>query len=110
MPQSGQSLKGASAAGVGSAIYLDTPTRAVSAQISISGTTKAVFRIQGSVSGQTWVDLGTAATTQAAAAAGTIITSTYAHYLDAIRLNLVSRTTSPTAAVEVVNGWIAAAG
>lgn len=100
----GQSLKNvASSTGSGSVVTFPLAKARVQTQVELAGTTKAVIRVQGSVNGQTWTNLGSANSTMAD---GGLLSSTSATLYDHFRVNLISRTTSASATVESVSAWI----
>lgn len=105
--QSGQSLLGASSTGAGTVIALAMPTDRFSIACTLAGSTKCSVRLQGSVDGLNWTNLGAAASTYSSTNDGRIDNTTSARLVSHVRLSVVTLTTGAT---RKVTGWIAAKG
>lgn len=64
-----------------------------SAQVTLTASTKASFRMQGSLDGVTWTNLGSAASTFSSTSASQTMTSTSTVAFTKVRVNQVSMVT-----------------
>lgn len=100
----GLSLAGITAStAIGRKVNFLRGCRAFTVQVKLSGTTKAVVRIQGSIDGVGWNSLGSA---NSSLANGAVATSTSLAVYPMARALLVSRTTSASTAAENVSALI----
>lgn len=105
--QMGMSLFQKGTTGPGDAIVLDRPTNLFSIACTLDGSTKCAVRLQGSVDGLNWTNLGSAASTYTSTQDGAIrsVSSTAVGIVSHVRLNV---TTLP--AGRKVSGWLAGKG
>ncbi len=103
--QSGQSLLNQATTGGGRALSLPSPTDRFSFTAHLDGSTKCVVRLQGSVCGIYWTDIGSAATTHSSTASATIHQATSNRIVSLVRMNV-----STLPAGRKVSGWIAGKG
>ena len=100
-----KSLSAKGTTGAGTAFDLGGAFKDFAVQCSIAGSTSATVQLQGSIDGTNYKTLGANVTVDSTAN-NAITRSTNSTPVTHVRLNISALTTSGTATVEAISGWI----
>lgn len=98
-----QTLFGKTSTGPGESVYLKEAVGQFSMAVRVASSTKCAVRLQGSLDGIRWTDLGAAASTYTSTQLGIVRNTTSAVLYDHVRLNVTSK---GAGAAPQISGWV----